>query len=147
MKNMKIELGFDLEHTQSQISWPAVTAPSPAALLGRWGLACVIATGIWSIVELPVELWGADWGPEMVACLLGKAVWLGIIVGVLCHIRAATLAYTFLCALGVAAIGVGLPVELRYFPLGFGVSAIECGLKAMAFVAVLYPTLPRSKRG
>ncbi|WP_144149047.1 hypothetical protein [Paraburkholderia sp. BCC1884] len=138
MEKMETDLGFELGHAQFASPWSA-TGPrtSVAAPLGRWLVLGVIATGIWSLVEAPFEVWGVPWGAEVAACLLSKVLWIGLIALVLLRNRTALLVYGFLSALSVVAVGFSLPAELRIFPLGFALSLGECVLKTVALSALL----------
>lgn len=113
----------------------AMPAPQPA--LGRWTRFVVIATGVWSLCELPFEVWASRSASEAAACIVAKLLWVALVGFVLAGNRAARIVYAFLCTIGLMAVAFGLPAEYRVFPLGFVLSSVECVLKASAFVCLV----------
>ncbi|WP_260854247.1 hypothetical protein [Paraburkholderia sp. BCC1886] len=111
-------------------------SPAPAGF-GRWTRRVVIATAVWSVFELPFEIWVSMSTRDLVACVTAKVLWVGLIGFVLAGSRVARIACGFLCAIGMMALAFGLPVEYRMFPLGFVLSSVECVLKATAFVCLV----------
>jgi hypothetical protein len=119
-------------------AWPASDLPAPdEPALGRWTRRVVIATAVWSVCELPFEVWFSRTTQEAVCCVAAKALWLALVSFVLAGSRSARLAYAFLCTIGLMAVAFGLPAEYRVFPLGFVLSSVECVLKATAFVCLV----------
>lgn len=105
--------------------------------LGRWTRRIVIATAVWSVLELPFEMWVSTSTRDAAACLTAKLLWVALVGFVLAGSRVARIAYAFLCTIGLMALAFGLPLEYRVFPLGFVLSAVECVLKATAFVCLV----------
>jgi hypothetical protein len=120
---------------RTQALEPAETA-EPAAL-GLWTRRIVIATAIWSVFELPFEMWVSLSTRDAVACVTAKLLWIVLVGFVLAGSRVARIAYAFLCTIGLMAVAFGLPTEYRMFPLGFVLSSVECVLKATAFVCLV----------
>ena len=118
-------------------AWPASDLPAPEPALGRWMRRVVIATAVWSVCELPFEVWFSRTASEAVCCVAAKVLWLALVFFVLAGSRAARIAYAFLCTIGLMAVAFGLPAEYRVFPLGFILSSVECVLKATAFVCLV----------
>ncbi|MDR8399953.1 MULTISPECIES: hypothetical protein [Paraburkholderia] len=112
-------------------------APIKPAVLGRWTRSVVIATAVWSVLELPFELWVSMSTRDALACVVAKVLWVALVGFVLAGSRVARIAYAFLCTIGLMAVAFGLPVEYRVFPLGFVLSSVECVLKATAFVCLV----------
>lgn len=118
--------------------WPASDLPVPEeAALGRWTRRVVIATAVWSVCELPFEVWFSRATREVVCCGAAKVLWVALVSFVLAGNRSARIVYAFLCTIGLMAVAFGLPVEYRVFPLGFVLSSVECVLKATAFVCLV----------
>jgi hypothetical protein len=111
--------------------------PSGGAAPGRWTRRIVIATAVWSVFELPFEMWVSVSTRDAVACIAAKLLWVALVGFVLAGSRVARIAFAFLCTIGLMALAFGLPVEYRVFPLGFVLSAVECLLKATAFVCLV----------
>ncbi|ASW02595.1 hypothetical protein [Paraburkholderia aromaticivorans] len=112
-------------------------APAEPAALGRWTRRVVVATAVWSVVELPFEIWVSTSMRDALACITAKLLWVALVGFVLAGSRLARIAYAFLCTIGLMAVAFGLPVEYRVFPLGFVLSSVECVLKATAFVCLV----------
>lgn len=110
---------------------------SEGARPGRWTRCMVTATAVWSIVELPFEMWGGISTRDAIACVTATVLWVALVGLVLKGIRAARLAYAFLCTISLMAVAAGLPVEYRVFPCGFALSSVECMLKAAAFLCLV----------
>lgn len=118
--------------------WPASDLSAPEnAVLGRWTRRVVIATAVWSVFELPFEVWFSRTTQEAACCVAAKVLWLALVSFVLAGNRSARIAYAFLCTIGLMAVAFGLPDEYRVFPLGFVLSSVECVLKATAFVCLV----------
>lgn len=117
---------------------PVSTTPVTAeATLGPWSRGIVIATAVWSMCELPFELWASRSVGEAAACVVAKLLWVALICFVLTGNRAARVTYGFLCTIGLMAMAFALPAEFRVFPLGFALTSVECVLKATAFVCLV----------
>lgn len=112
-------------------------APDAPAVLGRWTRRVVVATALWSVIELPFEIWVSLSTRDAIACITAKLLWVALVGFVLAGSRVARIAYAFLCTIGLMAVAFGLPVEYRVFPLGFVLSSVECVLKATAFVCLV----------
>lgn len=112
-------------------------APAAPAVLGRWTRRVVVATAVWSVLELPFEIWVSLSTRDAIACITAKLLWVALVGFVLAGSRVARIAYAFLCTIGLMAVAFGLPVEYRVFPLGFVLSSVECVLKATAFVCLV----------
>ncbi|MBB3261680.1 hypothetical protein F4827_006574 [Paraburkholderia bannensis] len=123
--------------TDWRIHAPAPAEPADTPALGRWTRRVVIATAIWSVFELPFEMWVSPSTREAVACVTAKLLWVALVGFVLAGSRVARIAYAFLCTIGLMAVAFGLPAEYRVFPLGFVLSSTECVLKATAFVCLM----------
>ena len=104
---------------------------------GRWTRRVVIATGVWSVLELPFELWISASARDALAMVTAKLLWLALVGFVLAGHRVARIAYGFLCTIGLIAMAFALPAEYRLFPLGFALTSVECVLKATAFVCLV----------
>jgi hypothetical protein len=115
---------------------PALPAADPA-VLGRWTRRIVIATAVWSVFELPFEVWVSRSPQEALACIVGKVLWVALVCFALGGSRVARIAYAFLCTIGLMAMAFALPLEYRAFPLGFALTSVECVLKAAAFVCLV----------
>ncbi|RKE35745.1 hypothetical protein B0G76_1869 [Paraburkholderia sp. BL23I1N1] len=126
----------DIDPTDREV-WSAPDLPAPELALGRWTQRVVFATALWSVCELPFEVWFSRTTQEVVCCVAAKLVWLALVLFVLAGSRLARLAYAFLCTIGLMAVAFGLPAEYRVFPLGFLLSSVECVLKATAFVCLV----------
>ena len=124
-------------------TWSASGQPAAEPALGLWTRRVVIATAVWSLFELPFEVWFSSTAREAVCCVAAKILWLALVFFVLAENRSARIVYAFLCTIGLMAVAFGLPAEFRVFPLGFVLSSVECVLKATAFVCLvsvgLYP--------
>ncbi|MGF6773725.1 hypothetical protein P3T18_006239 [Paraburkholderia sp. GAS199] len=107
------------------------------ARLGHWTRRVVIATAVWSVFELPFEIWVSMSTRDALACIAAKLIWVALVGFVLAGSRMARIVYAFLCTIGLMAVAFGLPVEYRVFPLGFVLSSVECVLKATAFVCLV----------
>jgi glucose dehydrogenase len=114
-----------------------VLAPVEPAALGRWTRRVVVATAVWSVFELPFEIWVSQSTRDAAACVIAKLLWVALVGFVLSGSRMARIVYAFLCTIGLMAVAFGLPVEYRVFPLGFVLSSVECLLKATAFVCIV----------
>ncbi|NPT53748.1 hypothetical protein [Paraburkholderia elongata] len=117
--------------------WDTSDLPTPELTLGRWTRRVVVATAVWSVCELPFEVWFSRTAREVVCCVAAKLLWLALVFFVLTGSRSARVAYAFLCTIGLMAVAFGLPAEYRVFPLGFILSSVECVLKATAFVCIV----------
>lgn len=118
--------------------WHApVQPPAPPAALGRWTRTVIIATAVWSVFELPWEIYSGASTRDVIACIAAKLLWVALVGFVLAGSRVARIVYAFLCTIGLMAVAFGLPVEFRMFPLGFVLSLVECALKATAFVCLV----------
>ena len=118
--------------------WRALAlAPLEPAALGNWTRRVVIATAIWSVFELPFEIWISVSTRDAIACITAKLLWVALVGFVLAGSRVARNAYAFLCTISLVAVAFGLPVEFRVFPMGFVLSSVECLLKATAFVCLV----------
>ncbi|MGF6933478.1 hypothetical protein OKW41_002617 [Paraburkholderia sp. UCT70] len=113
------------------------TEPAAPAVLGRWTRRVVVATAVWSVFELPFEMWFSISTRDAVACVTAKVLWVALVGFVLAGSRVARIAYAFLCTIGLMAVAFGLPAEYRVFPLGFVLSSVECVLKTTAFVCLV----------
>jgi hypothetical protein len=105
--------------------------------LGSGARSVVIATAVWSVFELPFELWVSRTLTEAAACIVAKVLWVALVGMVLTGNRTARFVYAFLCTIGLMVMAFGLPGEYRMFPPGFILSSIECVLKATAFVCMM----------
>ncbi|MGF6574809.1 hypothetical protein ABH945_006937 [Paraburkholderia sp. GAS333] len=108
-----------------------------AGSLGRWTRRIVIATAVWSVFELPFEMWISTSTRDAITCVAAKLLWVALVGFVLAGSRVARVAYAFLCTIGLMAVAFSLPLEYRVFPLGFVLSSVECMLKATAFVCLV----------
>ena len=118
-------------------AWSVSDQPAAEPGLGLWTRRVVIATAIWSVFELPFEVWFSITTREAVCCVAAKLMWLALVFFVLTGNRSARIVYAFLCTIGLMAVAFGLPAEFRVFPLGFVLSSVECVLKATAFVCLV----------
>jgi hypothetical protein len=118
--------------------WRATArAPAEPAVLGRWTRRVVIATAVWSVIELPFEIWVSTSARNALACVTAELLWVALVGFVLAGSRVARIAFAFLCTIGLMAVAFGLPAEYRVFPLGFVLSSVQCVLKATAFVCLV----------
>lgn len=118
--------------------WRATAlAPAEPAVLGRWTRRVVIATAVWSVIELPFEIWVSMSARDALACVTAKLLWLALVGFVLTGSRVARIVFAFLCTIGLMAVAFALPAEYRVFPLGFVLSSVECVLKTTAFVCLV----------
>jgi hypothetical protein len=118
--------------------WRAtVLVPPEPAKLGIWTRRVIVATAFWSVIELPFEIWVTGSTRDAIACIIAKVLWVALIGLVLTGSRLAQTVYGFLCTIGLMAVAFALPTEYRVFPLAFGLSSVECTLKAMAFVCLV----------
>ncbi|MBB4512482.1 hypothetical protein [Paraburkholderia fungorum] len=118
--------------------WRATAlAPAEPAVLGRWTRWVVIATAVWSVIELPFEIWVSTSARNALACVTAKLLWVALVAFVLAGNRVARIAFAVLCTIGLMAVAFGLPAEYRMFPVGFVLSSAECVLKATAFVCLV----------
>ncbi|SOE95736.1 hypothetical protein SAMN05414139_08647 [Burkholderia sp. D7] len=117
--------------------WPWSGLPASEPALGLWTRRVVIATAVWSVCELPFEVWFSRTMQEAVCCVVAKLLWLALVFFVLTGSRSARFAYAFFCTIGLMAVAFSLPAEYRVFPLGFILSSVECVLKATAFVCLV----------
>ncbi|MDE1182511.1 hypothetical protein [Paraburkholderia sp.] len=124
---------FQVQREAREVASKAVRAAGVP--LGQWTRWLVIATGVWAVCELPVELWVSQTPLDAGASVIAKLVWISLVTGVMLHSRIARVAYVFLCGLSVMAVAFDLPAEYRLFRLGFYCSAVECLLKGAAFVS------------
>jgi hypothetical protein len=124
--------------TDDAAHWRApVLLPAEPTTLGIWTRRVIVATAIWSVIELPFEIWVSVSPRDAIACITAKILWVALISFVLTGSRVARIAYSFLCTIGLMAVAFALPAEYRAFPPAFVLSSVECTLKAIAFVCLV----------
>jgi hypothetical protein len=57
--------------------------------------------------------------------------------------RAAKAAFVFCCGVSTFSIATGLAAEQQFFAVGFCLLAVECALKAAAFILIVWPAVRR----
>jgi hypothetical protein len=112
-------------------------AQSLPSTIGIWTRSVIVGTAVWSVIELPFEVWDSVSRRDAIACIIAKMLWLALAGFVLVGNRVARTAYSLFCAIGLTAVVFALPTEFRVFPLGFGISFVECTLKATAFACLV----------
>jgi hypothetical protein len=111
--------------------------------LGTFTLSVVAFTAIWSLCELPLEVLSSRTPLESAACIAGKVIWLCLTLCALSGSRAAKAAFVFCCGVSTFSIATGLAAEQQFFAVGFCLLAVECALKAAAFILIVWPAVRR----
>jgi len=104
----------------------------------------VLFAAVWSLCELPIELWVSPSPLEGAASIVGKLIWLSLTFWALSGGDLAKTVFAFFCAASTLSIASGLLEERQFFLWGFGFSAVECALKAAAFVLIVSPSARRT---
>ena len=104
----------------------------------------VLFAAVWSLCELPLELWVSPSPLEGAASILGKLIWLSLTLWTLSGGGLAKAIFAFFCAASALSIASGLLEERQFFFWGFGFSAVECALKAAAFLLIVTPSARRA---
>lgn len=103
----------------------------------------IVCTALWSLLELPLELFVSLSSTEIVAAVLGEAIWLIVAIFTLGGNQFAKKVFAFCCAISALSIGFGLEAEEKFFQIGFYVSIIECTLKIVTLALLLWPIRKR----
>jgi hypothetical protein len=92
----------------------------------------------WSLFEIPWEISPADDFMQICALLVGELALIGIGLCALAQARFARVVFTFLCCASVLAVGSALPSEYAASPQFFGLSLVECLLKATVVTTYIF---------
>ncbi|MGA7778797.1 MAG: hypothetical protein WCA85_13970 [Paraburkholderia sp.] len=132
------------DHQNIYESGKVVDRPGPE--LSALTQSIVVLAAIWSVCELPVEILSSRTPAESAACIVGKLIWLSLTLWTLSGRRAARAVFAVCCAISTFSIATGLAVEQQFFAVGFYVSAVECALKAVAFLLIIWSAVRRIAR-
>jgi len=96
-------------------------------------LGCI---AVWTLFELPFELIFSETARDRIAAILGAIIWLLLIIGAISRLRFARSSFTFLCGLSALVIAFTISSEYAVSTIAFILSAVECLLKAFAFIVL-----------
>jgi hypothetical protein len=119
------------------------TDSEPRSELGALTQSTIVLTAIWSLCELPVEILSSQTLAESIACIVGKLIWLSLTLWALSGRAMARAVFAFCCGVSTLSIATGLAAEHHFFAVGFYLSAVECLLKAFAFLLIVGSTIRR----
>jgi hypothetical protein len=88
----------------------------------------------WNLIELPWEISATDTRRDFWALICAQLVLAAIVWAMTRGVRWARIVFLAICATSVIAIAPNLPLEVRTFPFGAGLSAVECGLKLLVLL-------------
>jgi hypothetical protein len=114
--------------------------------LGTFTQTVIVCAVIWSLCERPFELLFTRSLLEGAACIAGKLIWLSLGLWALLGARPAQAFFAFCCAASAMAIGFGLIDERRFSTVGICLSAVECALKATAFLCLVFAPSRQTER-
>jgi len=100
-----------------------------------------VAVCLWALFETPWEMSPADDGMQTLALLAAKLL---LVCTALCAVQGshlARLAFAFLCGSSLIAVGSTLPFECIASTRLFGLSFVECVLKALLLLSLVISRL------
>jgi hypothetical protein len=114
--------------------------------IARYALPFAVA--MWSVLELPLELFLTQSPTERLASVAGRLIWVGFAFGAMCNTRFARAIFFFLCAVSSIVVAQALPMAYEASPVVFGTLVVDVVLKLSALVASLISSLmtPHSHR-
>ncbi|MPW23583.1 hypothetical protein GCT13_44415 [Paraburkholderia sp. CNPSo 3157] len=100
-----------------------------------------LSVAVWSILELPLELFLAQSSTERFASVAGRLIWVALAIATIFKMRLARVMFIFLCAVSSIVVAQALPMAYESSPLVFSVLVIDLLLKVLTLWISLTPTL------
>jgi hypothetical protein len=108
--------------------------PPLAGRAHSWIARCGWLVLGWNLIELPWEISATDTQRGFWALICAQLLLTAIVWAMARGARWARIVFLAICATSVIAIAPYLPLELRTFPFGAALSAVECGLKLLVLL-------------
>jgi len=131
----KFQLHNALWESRRVLNYPGSPSRKLTQWVGFWTKIITMTAVVWTLCELPVEILIARTPPEIIVVVIGRALWISLALCALSSVKLARPVFIFFTALWTIVIAYKLPLEYGAFPVGFFLSAVECILKGMTFLA------------